>query len=84
MEQRKTFGVLRDIKNGEYRVVATPAEVKSLIEDGVEVHVASGAGYKAGFDDADYAAAGAIIEDTNEAIWKTCDFVTKVKEIEPS
>lgn len=27
MEQRKTFGVLRDIKNGEFRVVLTPAQV---------------------------------------------------------
>ena len=84
MRENKTLGVLRDIKNGEYRVVATPAEVESLVQDGIEVHVASGAGYKAGFDDADYAAAGAIIEATNEAVWQTCDFVTKVKEIEPS
>ncbi len=84
MREAKTFGVLKDIKNGEYRVVATPAEVRTLVEDGVEVHVASGAGYKAGFDDADYAAAGAIIEDANEQVWQTCDFVTKVKEIEPS
>ena len=84
MRESKTFGVLRDIKNGEYRVVATPAEVKALVEDGVEVRVATGAGYKAGFDDADYAAAGAIITDTNEEIWQTCDFVAKVKEIEPS
>ena len=26
MEQSKTFGVLQDIKNGEFRVVLTPAE----------------------------------------------------------
>ena len=84
MSESKTFGVLRDIKNGEYRVVATPAEVGTLVEDGVEVRVASGAGYKAGFDDADYAAAGAIVAETNEEIWQACDFVAKVKEIEPS
>ena len=84
MEQIKTFGVLRDIKNGEYRVVLTPAEVAVLAADGVTVYVAAGAGYKAGFDDSDYEAAGAIVTGTNEEIWQTCDFVAKVKEIEPS
>ncbi len=78
------FGVLKDIKNGEYRVVATPAEVSLLVNDGNEVYVASKAGYAAGFDDNEYAAAGAKIVDTNEEIWAECDFVAKVKEIEPS
>lgn len=78
------FGVLRDIKNGEYRVVATPAEISTLVADGNDVYVASNAGYAAGFDDEEYAAAGAKVVNTNEEIWATCDFVAKVKEIEPS
>ena len=78
------FGVLKDIKNGEYRVVATPAEVSLIVGDGHEVYVASMAGYAAGFDDEEYAAAGATILATNEEIWATCDFVAKVKEIEAS
>ena len=78
------FGVLKDIKNGEYRVVATPAEVSILVEDGHEVLVASKAGYAAGFDDEEYQRAGAVIAATNEEIWKACDFVAKVKEIEES
>ncbi len=78
------FGVLKDIKIGESRVIATPAEVSEILRDGHKVYVASGAGYKAGFDDAEYAAAGAIITETNEEIYATCDFVAKVKEIEPS
>ena len=77
------FGVLKEIKIGEYRVTATPVEVKVLVNDGHEVHVASKAGYAAGFDDEEYRKAGAIIEETNEDIWKKCDFVAKVKEIEP-
>ena len=77
------FGVLKDIKNGEFRVVATPAEVSALAADGHEVFVAHNAGYEAGFDDEAYAAAGGIIKETNEEIWETCDFVAKVKEIEP-
>ena len=43
-----SLGLLKDIKNGEYRVVLTPAEVGQLVDDGVRVMVASGAGYKAG------------------------------------
>ena len=78
------FGVLKDIKNGEYRVVATPAEVSLLVNDGNDVYVASNAGYAAGFDDEEYSAAGAKIVSTNEEIWAECDFVAKVKEIEPS
>ncbi|MBQ6685909.1 MAG: alanine dehydrogenase, partial [Firmicutes bacterium] len=59
------FGVLRDIKNGEYRVVCTPAEVSVLVGDGNDVYVASKAGYAAGFDDEEYEKAGATILETN-------------------
>lgn len=83
MDTINSLGLLKDIKNGEYRVVLTPAEIGQLTDDGVRVMAASGAGYKAGFNDEDYASAGAEIT-TNEEIWKSCDFVTKVKEIEPS
>jgi len=78
------FGVLKDIKIGESRVVATPTEVYDLVSDGHQVYVASNAGYAAGFDDDDYAEAGAIITETNEEIWAECDFVAKVKEVEAS
>ncbi len=78
------FGVLKDIKNGEFRVIATPTEISALVSDGNEVFVCSGAGYKAGFDDEEYAKAGATVVETNEEIWATCDFVAKVKEIEKS
>ena len=78
------FGVLKDIKIGEFRVIATPTEVDALVRDGHEVYVCTGAGEKAGFDDAEYEAAGAKIAPDNETIWMTCDFVAKVKEIEPS
>ncbi len=78
------FGVLKDIKNGEYRVVATPAEVSILTEDGHDVYVARKAGYAAGFDDEEYEQAGATMTASNEEIWQNCDFVAKVKEIEDS
>lgn len=77
------FGVLKDIKNGEFRVVATPAEVSTLVEDGHEVYVQADAGKGSGFSDDAYAEAGATIVDTMVEIYATCDFVAKVKEIEP-
>ncbi len=43
------FGVLKDIKNGEFRVIATPTEVGTLVADGNEVYVASGACARDGF-----------------------------------
>lgn len=77
------FGVLKDIKVGEYRVIATPAEVSMMVYDGHEVYVQKGAGEGSGFEDSAYAAEGAVLLDTKEEIYKTCDFVAKVKEIEP-
>lgn len=78
------FGVLKDIKKGEYRVVATPSEVSTLVADGNEVFVQHDAGLAAGFADAAYAEAGATILETKEELYATCDFIAKVKEIEPS
>lgn len=77
-------GILKDIKVGENRVIATPVEIASLKADGHEVYVQKGAGQKAGFPDEKYAAAGAVMVDTAEEIYRTCDFVAKVKEFEPS
>lgn len=78
------FGVLKDIKSGENRVICTPVEVASLIADGHTVLVQRGAGSKAGFDDNLYVEEGAKLVDTMEEIYSSCDFVAKVKEIEES
>lgn len=77
------FGVLKDIKVGEFRVIATPAEVSMMVYDGAEVYVQKGAGEGSGFSDEAYAAEGAKLVDTKEEIYSTCDFVAKVKEFEP-
>ena len=76
-------GVLKDIKVGEYRVIATPAEVSMLVGDGNEVYVQKGAGEGSGFSDEAYVKEGAKLVDTKEEIYATCDFVAKVKEFEP-
>lgn len=77
-------GILKDIKVGEYRVIATPVEVATLVDEGHEVKVQRGAGVKAGFQDESYEAEGAALVDTAEEIYRDCDFVAKVKEFEPS
>lgn len=77
-------GILKDIKAGENRVIATPVEVAGLTADGHQVYVQKGAGQKAGFPDEKYAAEGAVIVDTAGQIYSTCGFIAKVKEFEPS
>lgn len=77
------LGVLKDIKKGEYRVILTPGEVASCIDDGHEVLVQEGAGVSAGFPDEEYLSVGAQISDS-DTIFATCDVLAKVKEIEPS
>lgn len=77
------FGLLRDIKNGEYRTIATPGEISTIVADGHEALVQKGAGERAGFDDGAYAKAGAEIVGTMEEIYARAEFVTKVKEFEP-
>ncbi len=78
------FGVLKDIKVGEDRVIATPSEVANLVENGHKVLVQENAGKNAGFLDEDYVQVGAEIVETMVEIYQKCDFVAKVKEIEPS
>ncbi len=78
------FGVLKDIKVGENRVICTPIEVASIVNAGHTVYVQKGCGERAGFADEKYIQNGAIILDTAEQMWETCDFLAKVKEIESS
>lgn len=77
------FGLLKDIKVGEYRTIITPAEVNAIVGDGHEVYVQRGAGEGAGFSDEQFVAEGAKLLDTMEDVYATCDFITKVKELEP-
>ena len=78
------IGVLKDIKHGENRVMLTPLEVSTIIENGHKVYVQSYGGLAAGFPDESYEKAGAEICHTAEEIYAKCDFVVKVKEIEPA
>ena len=77
------FGILKDIKEGEFRVICTPAEVKSIVAAGHEVWAQHDCGKMAGFPDEKYAQAGAKIIDTMEEMYAGCDMVAKVKEFTP-
>ncbi|GIO18636.1 alanine dehydrogenase [Oceanobacillus oncorhynchi subsp. incaldanensis] len=78
------FGVLKDNKIGEYRVVLTPVEAAAIKEDGHTVLVQKDAGFSAGFTNEQYEQEGAEMVDTIEEMYKRCDFLAKVKEIEES
>ena len=77
------YGILKDIKEGEFRVISTPAEVMSIVAAGHEVWAQHDCGKAAGFPDEKYIAAGAKIVDTAEEVWAGCDMVAKVKEFTP-
>ncbi len=77
------FGILKDIKEGEFRVICTPAEVKSIVASGHEVWAQHDCGKMAGFPDEKYVEAGAKIVDTMEEMYAGCDMVAKVKEFTP-
>lgn len=75
-------GLLKDIKDGEYRTIMTPNEAAELISLGAKVYVETGAGEGASFEDKEYEKVGAKIVKDMKEIYATCDFVTKVKELE--
>lgn len=78
------FGVLKDIKKGENRVILTPLETAAIGAAGHKVLVQAGAGAASGFPDEKYIASGAEIVPDAAGMWARCDFLAKVKEIEPS
>jgi len=78
------FGILKDIKEGENRVICTPMEVKSIIASGHTVLAQKDCGKTAGFSDKAYAEAGAEIVGSAKEMYRRCDMIAKVKEFESS
>jgi alanine dehydrogenase len=76
-------GVPREIKDQEGRVSMQPDGVVELIHHGHEVVVEAGAGFGAGFQDEEYAAAGARLVDGPEEVFASSDLIVKVKEPVP-
>jgi alanine dehydrogenase len=77
------IGIPKEIKNHEYRVGATPAMVKTLIESNHQVLVESHEGSKIGFTDEMYLNAGAKIVSSPAEIYRA-DMIIKVKEPQES
>lgn len=77
------FGILKDIKEGENRVICTPVEVASIVAAGHTVLAQRNCGVGSGFSNEKYEAAGAEIVDTMEEMYARCDFLAKVKELFP-
>lgn len=73
-------GLPKEIKDNEYRVGLTPAGVRALKEAGHEIMVETGAGAGSSFEDALYQRAGAVIVDSADDVWATCELIVKVKE----
>jgi alanine dehydrogenase len=76
-------GVAREIKVQEYRVGLTPAGARQLAGDGHIVLVEHDAGVGSGFDDDDYASAGATLV-TRLELFTRSELLIKVKEPLPA
>ncbi|MGO1580950.1 MAG: alanine dehydrogenase [Peptoniphilaceae bacterium] len=74
------IGILKEIKEQESRVAATPVSVKELIQAGNKVYVQSGAGLNSGFSDQKYIENGAEILEKAEEVWAKSELIYKVKE----
>jgi len=74
------IGILREIKDQEYRVGMTPAGVKGLALSGHNVFVQKGAGTGSGFSDRDYREAGAVLLDDPGSVYEQAQLLVKVKE----
>lgn len=74
------IGVPKEIKDNENRVALTPAGVFELTKRGHKVYVQSTAGEGSGFDDEEYAAAGAGILPVIEEVYQIAEMIMKVKE----
>ncbi|MDF2986938.1 MAG: ald [Eubacterium sp.] len=74
------IGLSKEIKNNENRVGLTPGGVSILIKKGHQVLVETNAGTGSGFADEEYIAAGAVILETNKAVFEKADTIVKVKE----
>lgn len=74
------IGLVKEIKNNEFRVGLTPGAVESYVQAGHTVLVEKGAGLGSGFADEEYEEAGARLLDEAKEVWNQCEMMVKVKE----
>ena len=75
-----TFGVVKELKEGETRVALTPDVVSMLNADGLSVIIETNAGLASGFCDEDYIQNGATIASSAAEVWNNSKLIVKVKE----
>ena len=78
------IGLLKDVKEGESRVICTPLEISSLVADGNTVLFQHDCGKNAGFQDAAYAAAGGELVESAQEMYRRSELILKVKEFAKS
>ena len=71
------IGVPRERDMDEHRILLNPAAVQVLVQNGNEILIESGAGLLAGWEDKEYASAGASISSDANSIFQ-CDIIAKV------
>jgi alanine dehydrogenase len=76
-QKKFTIGIPRETILNESRVSLVPDGINLLVENGHTVFVQEDAGYKANFSNEDFAAAGAIVVDNNQVIYKS-DIIIKM------
>lgn len=74
------IGLPKEVKIAERRVALTPDACADLTQAGHEVLVQQSAGLGAGFEDADYRAAGALLVPSAAELYGAAQLVVKVKE----
>ncbi len=74
------IGIVKEIKDQEYRVSATPSAVEAMVAEGHQVYIESGAGLGHNACDEAYAKAGAEIIPTSRDVWTNSELIYKVKE----
>lgn len=74
------IGIPKEIKTDEFRVGMTPSGVKELHKAGHSILVQTGAGLGSGFEDSNYADAGAQIIQSSDEVYASSEMIMKVKE----
>ena len=74
------IGCVKEIKNNEFRVGLTPANVRAYVAAGHHVYMEKGAGVGSGFTDNEYVEAGASLIENPADVWHLVDMMIKVKE----
>src|SRR5271157_4877499 len=77
------IGITKEIKAGETRVAMTPAGVKVLLDSAPDEHrvfIEKDAGLTAGFDNAEYENAGAIVLPSASQVYNEATLIVHVKE----